>query len=86
MKVTDGPWCKVIHFGKDGRETGIGFVWRTRTAIRNDRLFTYTKFVKRTFKTAGMVSQMCDPYNLTQRIVYIRDGEPGVEFTIKEGD
>jgi hypothetical protein len=72
-------------WGMDGREVGVGYVWTTRNGINNARLPSVTRRIKRALKSALVVSTMCEPYNLEQRIIYIRDGEPKGTLTIREG-
>jgi len=72
-------------WGMDGREVGVGYLWTTRNGINNARLPSITRRVKRALKSALIVSTMCEPYNLGQRVKYIRDGEPKGTLYLKEG-
>jgi hypothetical protein len=72
-------------WGRDGRSVGVGFVWNTKTGFDNRKLYLATRQMKRALKSADVVCTSCDPYNLEQKIVYIRDGEPNGLLTLKEG-
>ncbi len=82
-------WLRSIQsqigaWGTDGREVGVGYRWTTRTALNNEALPEVTRRVKRALKSSLVVSPGCEPYNLEQRIVYIRDGEGRGTLTLKE--
>jgi len=85
-----GLWLTSIRsqigaWGMDGRSVGIGFEWRTRTAISNNRLQRITGRIKRALWSSLVVSRDCEPYNLEQRIVYVRTGEAKGILKLKEG-
>lgn len=73
-----GPW------GRTGRDVGFGYVWNTRKGVDNARLHLITKRVKRALKSSLVIDHRCDPYNLEQRIVYIRDGDGRATLTLRE--
>ena len=77
--------AQVGQWGSTGRDVGVGFTWYTNKGIDNNRLHLVVKRVKRAFKASKVVDQRCDPYNLEQRIVYIRDGDPHGTLNLKEG-
>lgn len=73
----------VGKIGENGRKVGLGFEWLTHTALCDTDLIRIGRQLKRSLKSAGIL--FCpDPYNLTQRIIYIRDGDPKVTITMKE--
>jgi hypothetical protein len=71
-------------WGLEGRSVGVGFKWYTRTGFDNRKISLATRHIKRALKTAGILATSCDPYNLEQRIVYIRDGEGHGTLTLRE--
>ena len=71
-------------WGVEGRPVGVGFQWYTRTGFDNRKIFLATRHMKRALKTANILAFSCDPYNLEQRIVYIRDGEGHGTLTLRE--
>lgn len=71
-------------FGRDGDEVGLGFVWTTHTGLMEGGLHTLSRRVLRALKASGLIGPTANVYFLTQRINYIRDGEPTVTFHLKE--
>jgi DNA-binding MarR family transcriptional regulator len=73
-------------FGRNGKAVGLGFEWRTQTALGGTLGFTCTmaRRMLRTFITNGLIDRNADTFNLKQRIRYVRSGEPGVTFRIVE--
>ena len=72
-------------FGKNGGDVGLGFVWETQTGLSEGGLNTLSRRMQRALKMSGLVSPLATIYFLTQRIQYIRDGEPSATFQLKEG-
>lgn len=75
---------RIGFWGEGGRDVGVGFVWYTRRGLGNARLPVITRRIKRSLKSARVVDALCDPYNLEQRIVYVRDGEGHGFLSLKE--
>ena len=73
------------RWGKDGREVGVGYVWYTRRGMGNEKLHLVTRRIKRCLKSAQVVDRLCEPYNLEQRIIYIRDGDGHGLLSLREG-
>ena len=73
--------------GDDRQAVGVGFVWHTRTSLGNGGHAAVTSLGKRLVRAlymTGVLSRRSEPYNLEQRIVYIRGGDPYAEVILKE--
>ena len=77
---------QVGFFGKNGEDVGLGFVWSTQTGLSEGGLNTLSRRMQRALKASGLVGRMANIYFLTQKINYIRDGEPSVVFHLREGE
>ncbi len=65
-------------FGKFGRPVGIGFLWYTKKGLLYGGLVSLCALTKRFHRAlcmTGVVSRQAEPYNLTQRIIFITDAE-----------
>ena len=72
-------------WGGDGAPVGMGFIWYTRRGISNDYLSLFVRRIKKCFLRSRVVSGLAEFYNLEQRIVYIRSGEPHGTLSLREG-
>lgn len=75
---------QVGFFGRNGEDVGLGFVWLTQTGLSEGGLNTLSRRMQRALKASGLVGTRANFYFLTQRINYIRDGEPSVTFHLRE--
>jgi len=72
-------------WGGDGAPVGMGFIWYTRRGISNNYLPIFVRRIKKCFFRSSVVSGFTELYNLEQRIVYIRAGEPHGTLSLREG-
>jgi len=75
---------QIGRWGKDGRSVGLGYTWYTRRSLGNERLVKLTRRITRALKSCMVLDPLCDPYNMEQKIVYIRDGDGHGTITLKE--
>lgn len=74
-------------FGAEGQGVGLGYTWYTHTGIGNGGLAavcTLAKRLQRALISTLVLSRRAETYNLEQRIIYIRDGDPYAVITIRE--
>ena len=73
--------------GDDRQAVGIGWHWYTRTSLGNGGLpsvLALTRYLARALTATSVLSRRSEPYNLEQRIIYIKGGEPHAEVILKE--
>ena len=75
---------QVGKFGDEGQKVGIGFVWETYTGLGDSGLPALSRRMQRALRMSGILSHRASPYYLTQKINYIRDGEPSATFHLIE--
>ncbi len=78
----------IPQFGKGGEPVGLGYEWHTRKGTTVNNTVATCRLAKRLYRAlwrVGAIAKFADCYNLTQRVIYIQEGEPYVKITLQEG-